>query len=135
MRRLLSSPLLPLLVALLAVPLAAPPSALAAFVPSAAPPAGEAAIAALRASLEDGLVASRLEALGVSREQAEARLAALTPAEREAVAAQLATLQEGGEAQVMVTISTVMPAPLAVGLLLLWLLVLAFSSAASPAGW
>jgi hypothetical protein len=119
---------------------AAPPWALASFVPSSAfakasadGPAEGAALEALKASLEDDLIASRLAALGVSTGQARARLAALTPAERELVAAGYASIQGGGEAQVFITISTVMPAPLALGLLLLWLMILALGSSAQ--GW
>lgn len=130
MRWISRIPLLPLLVSLLCFSLAAPGSGWAAFVPSASLPQGAEGeeLAALRGSLENDLIRARLEALGVSREEALARLASLSPGEREQVAAGLSSLQAGGEVQVFIAFEGVVAAPVLIGLLFLWLMVLAFSS-------
>jgi hypothetical protein len=132
------SPILPLVVGALCLSLATPPAVWAAFTPAsalAAPSADgfpdEKALAVLQASLEDELVAGRLRALGISREQAAARLSSLTPEERELVASRLASIQAGGEVQVFISFSSSISPPLLVGVLFLWLMILAFSSVAT----
>jgi hypothetical protein len=62
------------------------------------PPATAAAIDADRDALETRLVVARLVALGVSPEDATARLAALTEAERHALAERIDEVEAGGSA-------------------------------------
>ncbi len=139
MKTMKTNRFLPLLAGALCLTLAAPPFAWASFVPAFAPLAGgasagdaldEKALTVLQSSLEDELVAGRLQALGVSREQAAARLSSLTPEERELVASRLASIQAGGEVQVFVSFSSSVSPALLAGLLLLWLMILAFQSGA-----
>lgn len=69
----------------------------AALVPAASAPADPSALAAVRASLEDDLLRERLSSLGVSADDVRARLDNLTADERQAVLADLSSVQAGGD--------------------------------------
>lgn len=66
--------------------------------PAPLPPATAASAEADQAALETRLVLAQLEALGVDRAEAQARVAALSDAERHELATRLDELEAGGSA-------------------------------------
>src|SRR5262249_39074139 len=75
--------------------------------PAPLPPATAASAEADQAALETRLVLAQLEALGVDRAEAQARVAALSDAERHALAMRLDELGAGGSAAAVLAVAIV----------------------------